>query len=92
MRACGSWDRTGCGSGATTAPRAGGLVLGDRLAPLQRRPGPCRELVIPITGDRSDRWHIAFTVIPDPVPASGTGGVVGVEGDEAVAAALSPVR
>src|ERR1035438_8591767 len=32
-----------------------------------------------ITADRAGRWHIAFAVIPDPVPAPGTGGVVGVD-------------
>ncbi|HEX2810126.1 MAG TPA: hypothetical protein VHN80_28510, partial [Kineosporiaceae bacterium] len=26
--------------------------------------------------DRAGRWHIAFTAIPDPVPAPGTGQVV----------------
>jgi putative transposase len=48
-----------------------------------------RALVVPITGDKSGRWHIAFAVIPDPVAAPGTGGVVTVEGGVAVAAELS---
>jgi putative transposase len=32
-----------------------------------------------ITRDRAGRWHIAFAVIPEPIPAPGTGGVVGVD-------------
>jgi putative transposase len=39
--------------------------------------------------DRAGRWHVAFAVIPDPVPAPGTGEVVGVDRGVAVAAALS---
>jgi transposase len=42
-----------------------------------------------ITADRSGRWHIAFAVIPDPIPAPGTGEVVGVDRAVAVAVALS---
>ena len=30
-----------------------------------------------ISRDRAGRWHIAFAAIPDPIPAPGTGGVVG---------------
>ncbi|WP_328990966.1 transposase [Kribbella sp. NBC_01245] len=42
-----------------------------------------------ITRDRVGRWHIAFTAIPDPIPAPGTGEVVGVDRGVAVSAALS---
>jgi transposase len=42
-----------------------------------------------ITRDRAGRWHIAFAVIPDPVPAPGTGEVVGVDRGVTVAVALS---
>jgi putative transposase len=42
-----------------------------------------------ITRDRAGRWHIAFAVIPDPIPAPGTGGVVGVDRGVTVAVALS---
>ena len=42
-----------------------------------------------ITRDRAGRWHIALAVIPDPIPAPGTGGVVGVDRGVAVAEALS---
>src|SRR5450759_3543167 len=42
-----------------------------------------------ITRDRAGRWHIAFAVIPEPIPAPGTGGVVGVDRGVSVAVALS---
>jgi len=42
-----------------------------------------------ITADRAGRWHVAFAVIPDPIPAPGTGGVVGVDRGVAVVVALS---
>jgi putative transposase len=42
-----------------------------------------------ITRDRVGRWHIAFAAIPDPIPAPGTGEVVGVDRGVTVSAALS---
>jgi putative transposase len=42
-----------------------------------------------VTMDRAGRWHIAFAVIPAPVPAPGTGQVVGIDRGVAVSAALS---
>ena len=42
-----------------------------------------------VTQDRAGRWHVAFAVIPAPVPARGNGQVVGVDRGVAVAAALS---
>lgn len=42
-----------------------------------------------VTLDRAGRWHIAFAVVPDPIPAPGTGEVVGVDRGVAVACALS---
>jgi putative transposase len=42
-----------------------------------------------VTMDRAGRWHVAFAVIPDPVPASGNGQVVGIDRGVVVAAALS---
>lgn len=42
-----------------------------------------------ITRDRAGRWHVAFAAIPDPIPAPGTGEVVGVDRGVAVSAALS---
>jgi putative transposase len=42
-----------------------------------------------VTMDRAGRWHVAFAAIPDPVPASGNGEVVGIDRGVAVSAALS---
>jgi transposase len=42
-----------------------------------------------ITRDRAGRWHIAFAVIPNPIPASCIGEVVGVDRGVTVAVALS---
>ena len=42
-----------------------------------------------VTMDRAGRWHVAFAVIPDPVPAPGTGEVVGIDRGVVVSAALS---
>jgi putative transposase len=42
-----------------------------------------------VTCDRAGRWHIAFAVVPPPLPAPGNGRVVGVDRGVAVSAALS---
>ena len=42
-----------------------------------------------VTRDRAGRWHIAFAVIPEPVPAPGNGLAVGIDRGVAVSAALS---
>lgn len=42
-----------------------------------------------VTLDRAGRWHIAFAVIPEPVPGPGTGEIVGIDRGVAVPAALS---
>jgi putative transposase len=42
-----------------------------------------------VTMDRAGRWHIAFAVIPEPIPAPGNGQVVGIDRGVAVSAALS---
>ena len=42
-----------------------------------------------VTRDRAGRWHVAFAHIPHPVPAPGTGEVVGVDRGVKVTAALS---
>jgi len=42
-----------------------------------------------VTCDRAGRWHIAFVAIPDPIPAPGTGEVVGIDRGVTVSAALS---
>jgi transposase len=42
-----------------------------------------------VTMDRADRWHVAFAVIPGPVPAPRNGQAVGIDRGVAVSAALS---
>jgi putative transposase len=42
-----------------------------------------------VTRDRAGRWHLAFAVIPEPVPAPGNGRAVGIDRGVAVSAALS---
>ena len=42
-----------------------------------------------VTRDRACRWHVAFAVIPAPVPAPGNGEAVGIDRGVAVSAALS---
>ena len=42
-----------------------------------------------VTRDRAGRWHLAFAVVPEPIPAPGTGEVVGVDRGVTVSAALS---
>ena len=42
-----------------------------------------------VTRDRAGRWHVAFAVVPEPVPAPGTGEVGGIDRGVAVSAALS---
>jgi putative transposase len=39
--------------------------------------------------DMAGRWHVAFAAIPEPIPAPGTGEVVGVDRGVAVSVALS---
>ena len=53
------------------------------------RPVPGEVKSYRVTRDRAGRWHVAFARIPDPVPAPGTGGVVGVDRGVTVTAALS---
>ena len=42
-----------------------------------------------VTLDRAGRWHISFATIPEPIPAPGTGQVVGIDRGVAHAATLS---
>jgi putative transposase len=42
-----------------------------------------------VTRDRAGRWHVAFAVIPDPIPPPGNGEIVGLDRGVAVSAALS---
>jgi len=42
-----------------------------------------------VTMDRAGRWHVAFTAVPEPIPAPGNGQAVGIDRGVAVSAALS---
>ncbi|MEV0291646.1 transposase, partial [Kribbella sp. NPDC050820] len=42
-----------------------------------------------VTRDRAGRWHLAFAVVPPPIPAPGTAEAVGVDRGVTVSAALS---
>jgi putative transposase len=42
-----------------------------------------------ITLDHAGRWHVAFTVVPEPIPAPRTGETVGVDRGVVITAALS---
>jgi putative transposase len=42
-----------------------------------------------VTMDRAGRWHVAFAMIPEPIPAPGNGDTVGIDRGVAVSAALS---
>jgi putative transposase len=42
-----------------------------------------------VTQNRAGRWHVAFTAIPELIPAPGTGAVAGIDRGVAVSAALS---
>jgi putative transposase len=53
------------------------------------RPVPPGAKSYRVTMDRAGRWHVAFAVIPAPVPAPGNGQVVGIDRGVAVSAALS---
>ncbi|MEU6255813.1 transposase [Streptomyces sp. NPDC047043] len=41
---------------------------------------------------RNGQWHIAFALIPDPIPAPGTGQVIGIDRGVTITAALSDGR
>jgi transposase len=53
------------------------------------RPVPTDVKSFRVTLDRAGRWHVAFAVIPEPLPAPGNGEVVGIDRGVAVSAALS---
>jgi putative transposase len=53
------------------------------------RPVPPGAKSYRVTVDRAGRWHIAFAVIPDPIPAPGNGQAVGIDRGVTVSAALS---
>ena len=53
------------------------------------RPVPAGAKSFRVTRDRAGRWHVAFAVIPGPVPGPGTGETVGIDRGVKVGAALS---
>jgi putative transposase len=53
------------------------------------RPVPTDVKSYRVALDRTGRWHVAFAVIPEPVPGPGTGEVVGIDRGVKVSAALS---
>jgi putative transposase len=53
------------------------------------RPVPRQVKSFRVVRDRAGRWHVAFAILPAPVPAPGNGEVVGVDRGVAVSAALS---
>lgn len=69
--------------GEVWVPKAGWVRF--RLS----RPLPPEAKSYRITRDRAGRWHVAFAVAPHPIPAPGTGEIVGVDRGVAVSVALS---
>ena len=53
------------------------------------RPVPPTVKSYRVTMDRAGRWHLAFAVIPEPIPAPGNGQAVGIDRGVTVSAALS---
>ena len=79
------WDvrRLSKKSGEVWVPKAGWVRF------RWSRPVPPGVKSYRVTTDRAGRWHIAFTAIPEPIPAPDTGEVVGIDRGVAVSAALS---
>jgi putative transposase len=79
------WDvrRVSRKTGQVWVPKAGWVRL------RWSRPVPPGAKSYRVTMDRARRWHIAFAVIPEPIPAPGNGQVVGIDRGVAVSAALS---
>jgi putative transposase len=79
------WDvrRLGRKTGQVWVPKAGWVRF------RWSRPVPEGAKSYRVTQDRAGRWHVAFAVIPAPVPAPGNGQVVGIDRGVAVSAALS---
>ncbi|HEX7160716.1 MAG TPA: transposase [Trebonia sp.] len=69
--------------GAVFVPKAGWVRF------RWSRPVPADVKSFRITRDRAGRWHVAFAVIPEPVPGPGNGEAVGIDRGIAVNAALS---
>jgi transposase len=89
MRACGSSGRRLFGSAATTGH--GPVCWWAKIGWVQfKRSHTLTDWKsYRISRERAGRWHIAFAVIPEPIPAPGVGGVVGVDRGVMLAVALS---
>src|SRR4029077_16288666 len=79
------WDvrRVSSNAGQVWVPKAGWVRF------RWSRPVPPGVKSYRVTMDRAGRWHLAFAVIPDPIPAPGNGQTVGIDRGVAVSAALS---
>jgi putative transposase len=79
------WDmrRLSRNTGEVWVPKAGWVRF------RWSRPVPPGVKSYRVTIDRAGRWHVAFAVIPEPVPAPGNGQAVGIDRGVAVSAALS---
>ena len=79
------WDvrRVSGKAGQVWVPRAGWVRF------RWSRPVPPGAKSYRVTMDRAGCWHIAFAVIPEPIPAPGNGQAVGIDRGVAVSAALS---
>lgn len=93
FRVCG---RRGTGDGCSWSVRRVSRHVGEVRVPKLgwvkfrwSRPVPESAKSYRVTLDRVGRWHVAFAVIPDPIPAPGTGEVVGIDRGVTVSAALS---
>ena len=79
------WDvrRVSGKAGQVWVPKAGWVRF------RRSRPVPPGVKSYRVTMDRAGRWHLAFAVIPEPVPAPGNGQAVGIDRGVTVSAALS---
>jgi putative transposase len=79
------WDvrRVSRNAGQVWVPKAGWVRF------RWSRPVPPGAKSYRVTMDRAGRWHLAFAVVPEPIPAPGNGQAVGIDRGVAVSAALS---
>ena len=79
------WDvrRVSRNAGQVWVPKAGWVRF------RWSRPVPPDAKSYRVTMDRAGRWHLAFAVIPEPIPAPGNGQAVGIDRGVTVSAALS---
>jgi putative transposase len=79
------WDvrRVSRNAGHVWVPKAGWVRF------RWSRPVPPGAKSYRVTMDGAGRWHIAFAIIPEPIPAPGNGHAVGIDRGVTVSAALS---